>query len=89
MFFFVNKKCWSDDQYSQCPESLLSDFLTQPSFPVIHKVGNVGIFVQLLPCNENTLEVVTSGINFNANLHFFKILGIKIGVNDSYISLSF
>ena len=35
------------------------------SFPVMHKVGNVGIFVQLP--NENKLEVVTSGININAN----------------------
>ena len=38
---------------------------SQSSFPVMQKVGNVGIFVQLP--NENKLEVVTSGININAN----------------------
>ena len=42
---------------------LLSQYL---SFPVLHKVGNIGIFVI---SNGNKFETVKNQICFNANLH--------------------
>ena len=44
-----------------------SPILSYSSFPVIHKVDNVGFFCT--NSNGNKLEVVTNGINLTANLH--------------------
>ena len=56
-----NWSLWQIAQPRYCIRCLIQ------SFPVTHKVDNAGIFVQL--SNENKLEVVTNGINVNANLH--------------------
>ena len=45
------------------------------SFPVIHKVGNVGICTT---SNENKLEVVANEINVNANLHLSWCFKLKV-----------
>ena len=51
-------------------------FKLQWSFPRRHRFDNVGIFVQLLM--ENKLGMVTSWINFDANLHLPWCLQIKL-----------
>ena len=50
-------------------------------FPIIHKVGNAGIFVQL---------VIKRGcyIDFNANLHLSRRFKIETKVTDNYLIFS-
>ena len=53
--------------YNKVQFSLVGIHIKQSSFPIIHTVGNTGIFYKI--CNEIKSEMLTSGIISNTTLH--------------------